>query len=121
MPTCQPTHPKTPRLQCIVTFLVGRHAILSLQRYLARQKEAEALPDAQRRRTLRYDAALARLGKGVCPGCERPVDLKDSSVDFCPHCGIGLFDRCGCCNSRKNAFARFCFGCGTAANTALTD
>jgi len=35
-------------------------------------------------------------GQCVCPGCERPVDLKDTSVDFCPHCGIGLFDRCGC-------------------------
>jgi len=105
----------------IVTFLVGRYAILSLQQYLARQKAAEALPDVQRRQTLRYDAALVRLGKGVCPGCERPADLKDAAVDYCPHCGIGLFDRCGCCNSRKNAFARFCFSCGTAANTALAD
>jgi predicted RNA-binding Zn-ribbon protein involved in translation (DUF1610 family) len=105
----------------IVTFLVGRYAIQSLQRYLARQKESEALPDVQRRQTLRYDTALARLGKGVCPGCERPVDLKNTSVDFCPHCGIGLFDRCGCCASRKNAFARFCFSCGTAANTSLAD
>lgn len=104
-----------------VTVLVGRYAIVSLQHYLARQRQAEALPDVQRRQTLRYDAALARLGKGVCPGCERPVDLKDAGVDFCPHCGIGLFDRCGCCNSRKNAFARFCFACGTAANTSLAD
>jgi predicted RNA-binding Zn-ribbon protein involved in translation (DUF1610 family) len=104
-----------------VTVLVGRYAIISLQRYLARQKEAEALPDVQRRQTLRYDTALARLGKGVCPGCERPVDLKDTGVDFCPHCGIRLFDRCGGCSSRKNAFARFCFSCGTAANTSLAD
>jgi flagellar motility protein MotE (MotC chaperone)/predicted RNA-binding Zn-ribbon protein involved in translation (DUF1610 family) len=104
-----------------VTALVGRYAIQSLQRYLARQKQAEALPDVQRRQTLRYDAALARLAKGVCPGCERPVDLKDASIDFCPHCGIGLFDRCACCTSRKNAFARFCFSCGTATNTSLAD
>ncbi|MGH8854171.1 MAG: serine endopeptidase [Telluria sp.] len=104
-----------------LTVLVGRYAILALQRYLARQREAEALPDAQRRQTLSYDTALARLGKGVCPGCERPVDLKDAGVDFCPHCGIGLFDRCGCCSTRKNAFARFCFACGTAANTSLSD
>ncbi|MFC0250706.1 serine endopeptidase [Massilia consociata] len=104
-----------------ITVLVGRYAIGSLQRYLARQKETEALPDAERRQTLRYDAALARLGKGVCPGCERPVDLKDTGIDYCPHCGIGLFDRCGGCASRKNAFARFCFSCGTAANTSLAD
>jgi predicted RNA-binding Zn-ribbon protein involved in translation (DUF1610 family) len=105
----------------IVTVVVGRYAIASLQRYLARQKETEALPDVQRRQTLRYDMVLTRLGKGVCPGCERHVDLKDTSTDFCPHCGIGLFNRCGGCSTRKNAFGRFCFACGTAANTSLAD
>ena len=105
----------------LITFVVGRYAIRWLQGYLARQKAAEALPDAERRQTMRYDLALARLAKSVCPGCERPVDMKDSSIDFCPHCGIGLFDRCGCCSTRKNSFARFCFSCGTAANTTLAD
>ncbi|KQQ86837.1 zinc ribbon domain-containing protein [Massilia sp. Leaf139] len=105
----------------ILTVVAGRYAIDALQRYLARQKESEALPDAQRRQTMRYDTALARLGKGVCPGCERPVDLKDGATDFCPHCGIGLFNRCGGCSARKNAFGRFCFACGTPANTSLAD
>lgn len=105
----------------IVTVLVGRYAIGALQRYLARQKESEAMPEAQRRQAMRYDTVLLRLGKGVCPGCERQVDLKDGATDFCPHCGIGLFNRCGGCATRKNAFGRFCFACGTAANTALSD
>jgi predicted RNA-binding Zn-ribbon protein involved in translation (DUF1610 family) len=105
----------------IVTVAAGRYAIAALQHYLARQKENEAMPDVQRRQTLRYDTALARLDKNVCPGCERPVDLKDGKTDYCPHCGIGLFDRCGGCTARKNAFGRFCFACGTAANTSLAD
>lgn len=105
----------------LVTFVVGRYSIQRLQSYLERQKAAEALPDVERRQSMRYDLALARLGKGVCPGCERSVDLKDDSIDYCPHCGIGLHDRCGACNARKNAFARFCFSCGTAANTTLAD
>jgi hypothetical protein len=105
----------------IVTALVGRYAILSLQRYLERQKAAEALPDVQRRETMRYDAALDRLQKGVCPGCERVVDLKDKTIDFCQHCGISLFDKCGRCTARKNAFARFCFSCGAPANTSLVE
>ena len=41
----------------------GRYAILALNRYLERQKLAEAMPDAQRREELSYDVALARLGK----------------------------------------------------------
>ncbi len=101
-----------------ITVLVGRYAILALNRYLERQKQAEALPDAQRREELSYDVALTRLAKGVCPGCERAVDLKDQQIDFCPHCGIGLFDHCGQCQTRKSAFARFCHSCGTAARNA---
>jgi len=102
-----------------VTALVGRYAILALNRYLERQKLAEALPDQERRKELSYDVALARLAKSVCPGCERPVDLKNETIDFCPHCGIGLFDHCGTCTTRKSAFARFCHACGTGAGVKL--
>ena len=104
----------------VVTVLVGRQAILALNRYLERQKAAEQLPDARRREELSYDTALARLGKGVCPDCERAVDLKNEKIDFCPHCGIGLFDRCGQCATRKSAFAKFCHSCGTNAGPGLT-
>ena len=99
----------------IVTIVIGRQAIISLNRYLEKQKLAEAMPDAQRREELSYDTALTRLGKGVCPGCERTVDLKNTEIDFCPHCGIGLFDRCFKCTTRKSAFAKFCHACGTTA------
>jgi hypothetical protein len=98
----------------VATVLVGRWAIVALQRYLERQHAAEAQPDAQRRAELGYDTALARLAKGVCPGCERAVDLKDGRTDFCPHCGIGLFDHCGHCQARKSTFSRFCPACGTS-------
>lgn len=99
----------------VLTVVGGRYAIQALQRYLERQKQAEAMPDNQRRRELDYDLAQARLTKNVCPGCERTVDLKDGKTDFCPHCGLCLFDQCGHCNTRKSAFARFCFACGTAS------
>jgi predicted RNA-binding Zn-ribbon protein involved in translation (DUF1610 family) len=102
-----------------VTALVGRQAILALNRYLEKQKLAEQLPDAQRRTGLSYDTALTRLSKGVCPGCERAVDLKNSAIDFCPHCGIGLFDHCKQCSTRKSAFAKFCHACGATAGRPL--
>ena len=99
----------------VVTVLVGRFAIQALGRYLEQQKQAEARPDSERRRELGYDVALTRLAKGVCPGCERAVDLKDGTTDFCPHCGIGLFARCGHCGTRRSAFVHFCPSCGTTA------
>jgi predicted RNA-binding Zn-ribbon protein involved in translation (DUF1610 family) len=99
----------------LITVLAGRQAIRALERYRQRQQQAEALPDDQRRQELPYDTALQRLAKGVCPGCERGVDLKNEAIDFCPHCGIGLFDRCGACRTRKSAFVKFCHACGTQA------
>ena len=99
----------------VVTMLIGRQGIIAMHRYLERQKQAEALPDARRREELGYDMALARLAKGVCPGCERPVDLKNEKIDFCPHCGIGLFDHCAGCQARKSAFSLFCHACGAPA------
>ncbi|UCV21128.1 zinc ribbon domain-containing protein [Ferribacterium limneticum] len=96
----------------IITVLVGRYAIVALNRYLEKQKQAEAMPDVERRKELSYDTALARLAKKVCPGCERPVDLTNTAIDYCPHCGICLFDHCGRCQERKSAFARFCHACG---------
>jgi predicted RNA-binding Zn-ribbon protein involved in translation (DUF1610 family) len=98
----------------IITVVVGRQAIVGLSRYLERQKQNEALPDLERRKELSYDTALARLAKNVCPGCERPVDLKNPAIDYCPHCGICLYERCGQCQERKSAFARFCHACGSA-------
>lgn len=102
----------------LVTVLVGRATIVSLNRYLAGQRAAEQLPDQIRRDELDYDTALARLAKTVCPGCERPIDLQNAANDFCPHCGIGVFDHCGRCTARKSAFARFCHACGTQADAA---
>ena len=103
----------------LVTAVVGRRAITALNRYLEKQKLAEQLPNAQRRDELSYDTALTRLSKSVCPGCERGVDLKNTAIDFCPHCGIGLFDHCGACTARKSAFSKFCQACGAGKSFKL--
>lgn len=99
----------------VITVLVGRQAIVSFNRYRARQQEAEAKPDAERRQEISYDTSLLRLAKKVCPGCERPVELDNPQIDFCQHCGLSLFDHCTQCQTRKSAFARFCFACGSSA------
>lgn len=96
----------------LVTVVVGRWVILALNRYLEQQKQAESLPEQQRRVGLSYDAAQARLAKSVCPGCERAVNLKNDLLNFCPHCGMGFQVACITCGARKSAFERYCFVCG---------
>jgi hypothetical protein len=105
----------------VITVLGGRYAIQALQRYLERQKLAETQPVQLRQRDMDYDSAQARMAKSICPGCERTVDTKDGKTDFCPHCGLCLFDHCGQCQTRKNAFARYCFACGTASKPESPD
>ncbi|MEN9786234.1 MAG: hypothetical protein RLZZ299_1498 [Pseudomonadota bacterium] len=99
----------------LVTVAAGRYAIRALQRYVERQQRAEAEPEPMRRERLDYETVMSRLAKGVCPGCERAVLLTNAEHNHCPHCGICLFNRCGRCDARKNAFAGFCHGCGEPA------
>jgi hypothetical protein len=105
----------------LLTVVCGRYAIRWLQAWLARQKAAEALPEQQRKTGMRYDLVMGRIGKGLCPSCERPTNYKDDTLAHCPHCGFRLFDRCPVCTVRKNALTRFCFSCGTPANTSFAD
>lgn len=105
----------------LLTVAGGRYAIRWLQTYLARQKAIEAMPGQQRKTGMRYDLVMGRIGKGLCPSCERPANYKDETLAHCPHCGFQLFDRCPVCTVRKNALMRFCFSCGTPANTSLAD
>ncbi|NEU14386.1 serine endopeptidase [Methylobacterium sp. BTF04] len=97
----------------IVTLLVGRVAINALHDYNERQKAAEARPNEERRTDIATDQAMQRLAKKVCPGCERAIDLTNPAANYCPHCGIGVFERCPSCDHRKSTFERFCYACGT--------
>jgi len=96
----------------VVTLIAGRSAINALHAYNERQKAAELRPDEERRTEIAADEARLRLSKKICPGCERPIDLANPEANFCPHCGIGVFERCPACDHRKSTFERFCYACG---------
>ncbi|MGU3538898.1 serine endopeptidase [Methylobacterium sp. A54F] len=97
----------------VATLIVGRTAINALHAYHERQRAAELRSNEERRTEIAADQALQRLAKKVCPGCERPIDLGNPAANFCPHCGIGVFERCPACDHRKSTFERFCYACGT--------
>jgi hypothetical protein len=101
----------------LASAIAGVYAIRAMQRYLARRAEEERQSESERRRALPYEEAMKRMAAGVCPGCERPIASTGpgAPANFCVHCGMTLFDECGSCHTRKNAFFHFCPACGVPA------
>jgi len=99
--------------------IAGHALIRALQRYQAARQAEQAQSQDERRSRIRYEQALERMRKGVCPACERSFRLGgESDPGYCMHCGLLLFGRCESCATRHNAFFQFCPACGTQAAAA---
>ncbi|MBL0170608.1 MAG: zinc ribbon domain-containing protein [Gemmatimonadaceae bacterium] len=100
----------------IASAIAGIYVIRAMRRYLAQRQQVEQQSETERRQSLAYEDAVKRIGGGVCPGCERAiVGGMQNPSNFCVHCGLRLFDECGRCATRKNAFFPYCPTCGAAA------
>ncbi len=100
----------------VASAVAGVYIIRAMRRYLERRQQEEQKSEAERRRSVPYDAAIKRIDGGVCPGCERGIAKgPNGPANFCVHCGLGLFETCTSCTTRKNAFYPYCPQCGVLA------
>lgn len=106
----------------ILTLIAGHYVIRAMQRYVARRQVVEAQTETERRSSLGYEDALRKMSASMCPGCERAIaGGPNATSNFCVHCGMKLFDKCGACDTRKNAFFQYCPACGVPAGRGKLD
>ena len=101
-----------------LTVVAGHYLVKNMRAYLAKRQETEQQAEEERRKLVTHDEAFKKMAAKVCPGCDRPIaSMEGAESNFCVHCGMTLFNRCGRCDTRKMAFFRYCLSCGTPAET----
>ncbi len=106
----------------VLTLIAGHYVIRAMQQYVAKRQVVEQQTETQRRQSLGYEDALRKMNASMCPGCERAIaGGPNATTNFCVHCGMKLFDKCGACDTRKNAFFQYCPSCGVPAGRVDAD
>ncbi|MCU0619419.1 MAG: zinc ribbon domain-containing protein [Gemmatimonadaceae bacterium] len=101
----------------VASLIAGHYTIRWMRAYVARRAQEAQRDAVERKRSLGWEEALRRVQANICPGCERAVVASPgNTVNYCVHCGLQLYDDCGSCAVRKNAFYAYCPTCGSGTS-----
>jgi len=115
----------------VLTLILGWYLTRTLLRLAEKWKRELSETMMERARKIGKESAWKAHQKHRCPACEkdfllgkwRPaVKLKEAigeeeAPDFCPHCGLRLFDSCPGCKTRYFIHFSFCPACGASSLT----
>jgi hypothetical protein len=95
-----------------LTIFAGLYMMKAFQRYAERKRLELQQDQGERARTIGYEKAVRSLEKKSCPSCDKQWNLGGDDSTFCVHCGLRLFNVCGC-GGRNFFFFPHCHQCGT--------
>ena len=78
-----------------LTVFAGLYMMKAFQRYAERKRLELQQDQGERARTIGYEKAVRSLEKR-CPSCDKQWNLGGDDSTFCVHCGLRLFNVCGC-------------------------
>jgi len=96
-----------------LTVFAGLYMMKAFQRYAERKRLELQQDQGERARTIGYEKAVRSLEKKRCPSCDKQWNLGGDDSTFCVHCGLRLFNVCGC-GGRNFFFFPHCHQCGAA-------
>jgi len=100
----------------IVTVIAGYYTIKQLAAYNERKKSEMEKSSEERALEVKHEAALKAYASNVCPSCDHHyligVVEKDRLPNYCLHCGLKLFEKCGACGEVNFAHFPYCWNCG---------
>ncbi|MFM0660961.1 zinc ribbon domain-containing protein [Paraburkholderia sediminicola] len=102
----------------VLTVFAGLYMLKAFQRYVERKRLELQQDQGERARAIGYDKAVRSFEKKRCPSCDKQWSLGGDDSTFCVHCGLRLFNLCGC-GGRNFSFFPHCHQCGAAQTTGL--
>jgi hypothetical protein len=102
-----------------LTVFAGLYMMRAFQRYAERKRLELQQDQGARARSIGYEKAVKSLAKKRCPSCDKQWNVGGEDATFCVHCGLRLFNQCGC-GGRNFFFFPHCHQCGTAQINAPT-